>query len=247
MEKKKAKKTFIPRLIIVALSIVMLFTGTLISYAFSVYRVPLLTDSDLEERGISNASKLMIVAHPDDDMLWGGAHLMEKGYFVVVVTNRYNAKRKQEFYKVLEASGNNGIMLSYPDKTYGKKDSWDHNKDGIRRDLDKIINYQHWDLIVTHNKDGEYGHIHHKMTHRFVTDIFDENREKLATELYFFGTYHEKYKIGSVEGAMPRITDEQLAFKEEMLKLYRSQSKTIDMFCHMNPFENWQLYDGTNG
>jgi len=188
----------------------------------------------------------MIVAHPDDDMLWGGAHLMEKGYFVVVVTNRYNAKRKQEFYNVLKASGNNGIMLSYPDKTYGRKDSWKHNRDGIRSDLEKIMNYQHWDLIVTHNKDGEYGHIHHKMTSRFVTDIFEANKEKLATNLYFFGTYHERYKIGSLENVMPRITDEQLAFKEEMLSLYKSQEKTIAMFSHMNPFENWELYAGTD-
>ena len=247
MEKNNAKTKILPRVLIIVLSLIMLFAGTVISYTYSVYHVPPLTDSDLEERGIGKASKLMIVAHPDDDILWGGAHLMEKGYFVVVVTNRYNAVRKQEFYKVLEASGNNGIMLSYPDKTYGKKDSWEHNKDGIRKDLEKIINYQHWDLIVTHNADGEYGHIHHKMTHRFVTDIFDEYRDKLDTELWFFGFYHAAYKIGGVENIMTRITDEQLAFKEEMLTLYKSQSKTIDMFSHMNPFENWELYDGTNG
>lgn len=189
----------------------------------------------------------MIVAHPDDDVIWGGAHLMEKGYFVVVVTNRSNTVRKKEFEKVLSATGNSGIILSYPDKSFGRRDSWNHNKDGIRADLERIICCQHWDLIVTHNADGEYGHIHHKMTHSIVTDIFTEHRPELDTDLYFFGKYYPVEEIGSVQDELPRITPEQLRFKEEMLKLYKSQSKVIAKLSHMNEFEDWILFDGTNG
>lgn len=241
------KKSATPRVFIIIVCMILMLAGTVTAYTCSTFHVPPLTDSELEESGIEKADKLLIVAHPDDDMLWGGAHLMDGDYFIVVVTNRNNAKRSREFRNVLEESGNSGIILGYPDKSFGKKDSWEHNKDGIRSDLEKIINYKHWDLIVTHNADGEYGHIHHKMTHRFVTDIYDENKEKLDTDLYFFGKYYTKSEIGSVSDSMQRITDEQLEFKENILKLYKSQSKTIDMFCHMNPYEEWQLYDGTNG
>ena len=242
-----AKAVKKPRIIIVAVCMIMMIASALTGYTFSLYHVPALTGCELTESGIDNARKLMIVAHPDDDMLWGGAHLMEGGYYIVVVTNRNNAKRCREFKNVLKESGNDGIILSYPDKSFGTKDSWEHNKDGIRKDLEKIINYKHWDLIVTHNKDGEYGHIHHKMTHRFVTDIYDKYSSKLDTDLYFFGKYYTKSEIGDASASMQRITDEQLEFKENILKLYKSQSKTIDMFCHMNSFEEWQLYDGTNG
>ena len=243
----KNKGTAMPKIIIVVIGLVLMFTGVLISYTYSLYHVPALTDCDLQKCSIDSANKLMIVAHPDDDVLWGGAHLMDKGYFVVVITNRNNARRSREFSNVLEAGGNNGIILSYPDKSYGTKDSWDHNKEGIRKDLEKIITYKHWDLIVTHNLDGEYGHIHHKMTHRFVTDIYDKLKDSLDTELYFFGKYYEKDQIGEASASMNTITDEQLAYKEGLLKLYKSQSRVIDMFCHMDPYEEWQLYDGTNG
>ena len=235
------------KFIIIALSFVLMLSGAVISYTFSVYRIPPLTDSELEASGINNATKLMIVAHPDDDMIWGGGHLMEKGYFVVVVTNRTKTVRKKEFYDVLEATGNDGIILSYPDKTFGRRDSWEHNRDDIIRDLEKVICYHDWELIVTHNANGEYGHQHHKMTHRFVTDIFKEHQDELKSQLYFFGNYYTANEIDRVAGLIPRITDKQLAFKEDILKLYKSQSKVVKNLSHMNPFENWILYDGTNG
>ena len=241
------KTTAKPKLFIIIICIVLMLAGAFTGYAFSTFHVPELTDSELADSGIDTPHKLMIVAHPDDDMLWGGAHAMDGDYFIVVVTNKNNAKRSREFRNVLEESGNKGIILGYPDKSFGKKDSWEHNKDGIRKDLEKIINYKHWDLIVTHNKDGEYGHIHHKMTHRFVTDIFDKYKDKLNTELYYFGKYYDKSEINDVADTMERITPEQLEFKENILKLYKSQANTIAMFCQMNPFEEWQLYDGTNG
>ena len=244
---KAEKISKAPRIIIVIICLLMMIASAFTSYAYSLYHVPAVTESELQACGIDNASKLLIVAHPDDDILWGGAHLYEKGYFVVVVTNKDNAKRSREFKNVLEASGNDGIILGFPDKSFGKKDSWSHNKDGIKADLDTIINYKHWDLIVTHNKDGEYGHIHHKMTHGFVRDIYEENKYKLNTKLYFFGNYYNKDEIGDVADSMERISPEALEFKENMLKLYPSQKNTIAMFDHMNPFEEWQLYDGTNG
>lgn len=37
----------------------------------------------LDKLHLENCSKLMIVAHPDDESFWGGAHLAEGGYFVL--------------------------------------------------------------------------------------------------------------------------------------------------------------------
>ncbi len=212
-----------------------------IGYTFSTYHKSNLTNEMLRKSGIANADKLMIVAHPDDEVIWGGGHLMERGYFIVVITNGNNARRKNEFKKVLEQSGNDGIILSYPDKAFGKKDEWKKSKDDIIKDLTKIIRYKDWDLIVTHNKEGEYGHIHHKMTHRFVTDIYD--KVSPGCDLYFFGKYYTKSKIGGVEDQLTRISDEQLEYKERLEKLYKSQSKVVDMFCQMNPYEEWTCYN----
>ena len=42
----------------------------------------------------------MIVAHPDDETLWGGADLMKESYFVVCLTNNYHTKRSKEFLQI---------------------------------------------------------------------------------------------------------------------------------------------------
>ena len=55
------------------------------------------TKEMLDELPLSNCTKLMVVAHPDVETLWGGAHLTEGGWFVVCLTNGYNEVRKNEF------------------------------------------------------------------------------------------------------------------------------------------------------
>ena len=74
-----------------------------------------ITKEMLDELPLSDCTKLMVVAHPDDETLWGGAHLTEGGWFVVCLTNGYNEVRKNEFYEVMKESGNIGLILKYPD------------------------------------------------------------------------------------------------------------------------------------
>ena len=44
----------------------------------------------------------MIVAHPDDETLWGGANLLKERYFVVCLTNGYDLIRSNEFKEILK-------------------------------------------------------------------------------------------------------------------------------------------------
>ena len=45
-------------------------------------------DNSLEEE-VPKKINLMIVAHPDDETLWGGAHLIEDNYYVVCVVEMF--------------------------------------------------------------------------------------------------------------------------------------------------------------
>lgn len=47
------------------------------------YDVAPISAIQLQLASSSKADKLMIVAHPDDEVLWGGGHLYDKGYLVV--------------------------------------------------------------------------------------------------------------------------------------------------------------------
>ena len=71
---------------------------------------------------------------------------------------------KNEFYEVMKESGNIGLILKYPDLVNGKRSDWATSKPQIAKDLDFLMKYKHWGMVATHNPNGEYGHIHHKMT-----------------------------------------------------------------------------------
>lgn len=131
-----------------------------------------ITKEMLDELPLSDCTKLMVVAHPDDETLWGGAHLTEGGWFVVCLTNGYNEVRKNEFYEVMKESGNIGLILKYPDLVNGKRSDWATSKPQIAKDLDFLMKYKHWGMVATHNPNGEYGHIHHKMTSKLMTESY---------------------------------------------------------------------------
>ena len=132
---------------------------------------------------------LMVVAHPDDDLLFGGTELMKDDYVVVCVTCGTSKTRLKEFKRMMNYFEDEYITLGYPDLVEGKKSEWTDEYDSITRDIKNIINLREWDKIVTHNPNGEYGHIHHKMTNRIVTGLTDDK-----SKLYYFNkTYSAKY------------------------------------------------------
>lgn len=236
--KKRNKKVL--KIILICLVAAAVFGGGFYAYKYkSYYDIPALETSVLDGLELDGYDKLMIVAHPDDDTIWGGAHLLSDDYLVVCITNGYNDVRRAEFEKAMEFSGDKALILSYPDKTFKKRDDWTKVREGIIDDLTRIIAYKDWKLIVTHNTKGEYGHQHHIMTNEIVTRIYRENRPK-DSELYYFGKYYRAKNIKNAEkdGAVP-ISDELLARKEEMLKAYESQADVVRSLSHMNPYEEW--------
>ncbi len=53
----------------------------------------------------------MRVAHPDDEILWGGSNLFKDKYFVVCVTNAYRLPGANYFREILNFANNSGIIL----------------------------------------------------------------------------------------------------------------------------------------
>lgn len=189
---------------------------------------------------INNAEKfknLMIVAHPDDETLWGGVNLYKDEYFVVCITNGYNFRRASDFRKILNFTKNRGIILDYPDLQDSIIDNWSEFKIGILKDLSTILNYNHWSKIVTHGPDGTTGHYHHKKTCEYVTVI--TRKLKLFNNLYYFGKFYKKNEIPK---DLPRISKKELKIKIQEISLYKSVEKQINkLWLHMIPYENWIL------
>lgn len=197
-----------------------------------------ITKEMLDELPLSGCTKLMVVAHPDDETLWGGAHLTEGGWFVVCLTNGYNEVRKNEFYEVMKQFDCTGLILSYPDLLAdGQKSHWETERYDIVKDIDTLLKYKHWGMVVTHNPDGEYGHIHHKMTSKLVSETFYKNC--WGTSLYYFGKWYSARRLPEVTDSLKEVPSAALDVKLNALKLYASQKGAVNSNIHMAPYENW--------
>ncbi len=198
----------------------------------------------IENVDISDVDKLMIVAHPDDETIWGGGHLEEGGYLVVCFTDGYNNVRKDEFINAVTSLNNSNIpvIFDFPDKTFRKRDNWYGIKYKVFKTVDNLLKMKDWNLIVTHNKDGEYGHIHHKA----ISEIVSSECEKLGKQnnLYYFGKYHSKKKISKYESQMTPLDDKLYNKKIDICKGFSSQKWVIDGLQHMLKYENWTAYNG---
>ena len=181
--------------------------------------------------------KVMIVAHPDDETLWGGAHLITDRYFVVCLTNGYNSARAKDFGELLKFTNNSGIILNYPDIEDNIIDDWSEVKIGILKDLSIILNYKYWDTIITHGPDGTTGHIHHKKTCQYVTEIVKKYNK--FNKLYYFGKFYQKNKIPKY---LHKINDKEFNFKKLEVEIHKTENKIIkSRWFHMLQYENWIL------
>ena len=246
MKEKKRRKlmVIIYILIIAAIAVGIFAAGRALTVNYlkkKAYNVKPLTVDAVKSKADTKAKKLMIVAHPDDDVIWGGGHLMSGGYLVVCVTDGRSKTRSEEFRKVIAASGNESLILEYPDKIAGQRDSWKNVWDKIYSDLELIMKYKKWDEIVVHNRHGEYGHLHHRNVHAIVTEIYDRNN--FDCQLFCFGKYYRKDDIDSVKDKLVPISDKEYEFKKKLADMYVSQKKTVDKLWHMARYEMWTKYE----
>ena len=130
---------------------------------------------------------LMVVAHTDDELLWGWKDLLNgEDWVVLCIFQQYNypgadkerKRRLLNFEKTSELFGFKKIILDYVDSPY-KLEIDNELQKNIKNNIFNIINNSK--KIVTHNPQGEYGHYHHKIVSKIVTElVIDKNK------LYYF-------------------------------------------------------------
>ena len=214
------------------------FAGHKLYLFYPYLNLPHVTAADLDTLNLDGYDKVMFVAHPDDDLLWGGRHLIEDDYLVVCMTRGNDPVRSAEFKSVMEATGDKYLILSYPDKIGKDRSSWNYWKKDMEADIATVLNYKDWKQVATHNADGEYGHHHHQMTHKLVAEAYKET--DCNADFYSFGTYYVNDKVPYDLEEMPKDLYIQ---KRKLAKLYVSQRTTVRKMYHMLPYEYWQKED----
>src|SRR5574344_2101555 len=236
---KNTIRSYIKNFIVIAVIFSLIPISYFIYYIFFYYN-SLITNKTLDDMNLDHVNKLMIVAHPDDESFFGGAALIKDDYLVVCVTNGRNKVRSAEFKKAMNKTDDVPLIMNYEDKTFNERSNWKYSKFLIKKNLETIIKYKDWDEIVTHNANGEYGHIHHKMVHQIVTDIVEDiETSEHPINLEYFGKYYTAAQLEQVKDSLTPLNDKQNKKKEDLLKTYKSQQRVNAHIGHMNPYENW--------
>ena len=152
--------------------------------------------------------KIMIVAHPDDEALFGGAELLShpKEYKVIVVEEYHDKIRRKEFKESMKFIG----IKEYEHWT-GYKGGEDYHREKLIYELLRALRERKWIKIVTHNKVGEYGHPRHRALHEILNHLRPEI-------------------LWQFDKAGERLPNDLLLKKRDLLKVYRSQKEVLDWF-----------------
>lgn len=153
---------------------------------------------------------IMIVAHPDDELIFGGAELIKnKNYKVICMTNQDNKGRLKEFTGLMNELKTSYEILDHKDDSRIKKID-----NRYIEHIEKILIDKNIKKIVTHNKKGEYGHNFHRAVHNMVTDICI--KYNLLDKLYYF------------HSGIKKIDEKLIKMKLELMeKHYPSQFKVL--------------------
>lgn len=122
---------------------------------------------------IPNPNALLIVAHADDETIFSGGLILVSGktrWTIVCCTDEGDQIRQHEFLTACQFltrhSGNQiePVLLNLPLQHDG---SLDHIT--LAKELESYSGG--YDIVFTHNSQGEYGQEHHKQVHRSVIEF----------------------------------------------------------------------------
>ncbi|PZX93011.1 PIG-L family deacetylase [Flavobacterium aquariorum] len=123
-----------------------------------------------------NRSVVVIVAHPDDEILWAGGTILNNpqwDYFIISLCRKNDEDRSSKFYKVLKILNAQGILGNLDDGPEQKPlDAIE-----VEQYLLDLWPQKHFDLIITHSPQGEYTkHLRHEEVSKAVIMLWNEGK-----------------------------------------------------------------------
>ncbi len=151
---------------------------------------------------------VVVVAHPDDEVLWAGgliAHYPQKQWTVICCSiPRRDPIRAYKFFDACEVLGVKARVLPFIEPEPSEP-------------LTSVgsIEFAPYSCVVTHNEWGEYGHRQHQSVYAYV-------KRSVKLPMVTFG-----YRTGGKGNATLQLTRDELTKKIEALKKYN----------HITPYE----------
>jgi thioredoxin reductase len=136
-------------------------------------------------------SKLLIICHPDDEILWGW-HLLKTyaDIHVICLTDGNSEIRKKKFISVMKLYQCSFSIFNFEDRGVLGFSLDDIKK--IQNILKPIVNSSRIEKIYTHNSRGEYGHPAHSAVNYILSKIVFE-----LDKLFVFTFNNKEFEIDS--------------------------------------------------
>lgn len=166
---------------------------------------------------------LMIVAHPDDEIIWAGGLILQNPdweWTVFSLCRADDPDRAPKFEKVCKNLNAQAIITNLDDKSPQPL-----SKESIKEVILEKISQKKYEKIFTHGSNGEYGHIRHIEIHRVVKELMKE--EKLnCDELWYFDYIPGNEKSGHDKETVIPIPNEK---SDWVIELTEDQFETKQM------------------
>ena len=159
---------------------------------------------------------LMLIAHPDDEILFGYYDVYYSNCTIICFTNGKHKIRSIEFKNSMLSNKFIGHMYDLHDSM---TDNWLQLTDEAiyqQYVIPVLLNHK-YDMIVSHDVIGEYGHIQHKRVHQIA--IYCSHIMNIP-----FMDFYQRYQLTDLSNM------EYINQRNAMLSIYASQKISIDLF-----------------